>query len=237
MRTERTFIGVLLTLFAVALLTACSPQTQSTQTGRAVFTMTDAAENMSGVTAVIVTVDSVRVLNESGSWIEVSTTPHTYDLLRLKADDTRALLADYNLTPGVYRQVRLVVSKVIITDAAGNHTAKLPSGELKLVGNLTIAANSTSTANFDFIADESLHLTGTGLYIFAPVIQLETREHATVDMRSRENVRVSGGRIIDNRKLSMDLDGSVGEGLRIGPDERLAFEGGKIAREPVRRVI
>jgi len=221
----------LLIIFAVAtLLSACTPQ-QLTQDGRAVFVLTDAAADMGSVTNVSVTIDSIKVLNESGSWITVSATPQTYDLLKLKSTNTQVLLADYNLTQGTYNQVRLEISKVIVTDASGDHVAKLPSGELKLVGKLIINGNSTSTVKFDFIADESLHITGEGTYIFAPVIKFETRQKAEVDTRFRENIRIINGNVDENKKEGMDINGNFGEGFRIRTDARFSIKGDKIIEE------
>jgi hypothetical protein len=224
-----------LALLAVGLLllaVACTPQgQQSAQGGRAVFTMADVAANMSGVTSVKVTIDSVRVLSENGTWTEVSANQQTYDLLKLKASGNQVLLADYNLTPGVYQQVRLDISKIIVTDASGDHTAKLPSRVLRLVGKLTINENSVSTVKFDFIADESLHTTGDGTYIFAPVIHLETRQNANADTESKDDVRISGGKVDTDTKQSMDLDGNFGEGLKIRKDSRLSVKGEKVTEE------
>lgn len=231
MKQERTFIGIILAVFVVSMMSACSSQTQqAAQGGRAVFTMTDAAVNIGDVTNVWVTIDSVKVLSKDGAWTQVSTQQHTYDLIQLKTDGNQVLLADYNITPGNYTQERLVISKVIVADASGNHTAKLPSGELKLVGMLKVNANSTSAVNFDFIADESLHMTGNGTYIFAPVIHVETREKASADTSFNEHVRVSG-EVSDSRKQSMGTDGNMSEGLKIKRDANLSIKGDRITED------
>lgn len=237
---EKNISGSIFTLIFIlliaALISACSLQpqsqsSQSTQEGRAVFTMTDDAANMSEVTSIKITVNSIKVLNESESWTTVSNEQQTYDLLKLKSSGTQVLLAEYNLTPGTYNQIRLNISQIVVTDASGDHTAKLPSGELKIVGKLVINANSTSTVKFDFIADESLHLTGNGTYIFAPVVKLETRQRANVDLRFRENVRISDGKIDDDRKEGMDIEGNFGEEYHINENSRLIIRGDKITEE------
>ena len=192
--------------------------------GRVVFSITDAAANMGSVTSVKVTVDSVSVHSASEGWVAASSTPKTYDLLQLKAQGTNALLADVQLKAGEYEQVRLMISKVVVTDAAGNHDAKLPSGELKIAGGLTISADSTATAMFDFLADESLHITGSGEYILAPVVQLETRFNADVEVKSDSDVRVGGGTIKTNVKVGMDTAGNVGVGLKIAPSYGLRID-------------
>src|SRR3989344_1103876 len=238
-RYSREFIGLIFALLMVSLIAACSPQAQqSTQGGRAVFTMTDDADNLGAVTSIKVTIDSVKVLSENEVWAEVSSKQQTYDLLKLKASGTQVLLADYNLASGTYQQVRLDISKVVVTDASGDHVAKLPSGELKIVGKLVVKENSTSTVKFDFIADKSLNLTGNGLYIFAPVIKFEIRENANVDINYKDNVRISGGKINENTEVGMDIDGNVGEGNKIKSDSKLSVNGNRINEEAVQgRVV
>lgn len=247
MKHEAKFIGVTFALLALAVLAACSPQNQqSTEGGRAVFVMTDDAANMGSVTAITITIESVRVLSASGAWTEVSSKRQTYDLLTLKAQGIQVLLADYNLTPGVYHQVRLNVSKVVVTDASGDHVAKLPSNELKIIRKITVNRNSTSTIKFDFIAHRSLHLTGEGTYIFAPVIHFETREKANVEFKRWENanrdhdsdgwdirghVEIRDGKVDEDAEEGMDIDGNFGEGHNIGMDSRLFVRGDGIFEE------
>lgn len=194
-------------------------QSASTQDGRAVFAITDAAADMKTVTSVKVTVDSVKIHSETDGWIDVTNTKQEYDLLKLKAEDKQALLADAQLKEGNYNQLRLDISKVIVTDSTGDHEAKLPSGELKINGELTVKANTTSTATFDFILDESLHMTGNGKYILAPVIQLETREDAEVNVNDDNKVEIKSGKVKTNVKVGMDVKGDVGIGLGISKDE------------------
>lgn len=224
---NRTKLLAVFALVAVVLLAGCVQAPTTTQ-GRAVFTIKDAAPDMGTVSSVKVTIDSVQVQSAAEGWVTVSSTPQTYDLLKLKAEGSQALLADVNLKTGTYQQVRLMTSKVVVTDTSGDHEAKLPSGELKIVGELTVNESSTSTATFDFIADESLHVTGNGDYIFAPVVKLETREKADVDVSSKANVKINGGTIKTNIKVGMDIDGNIGVGLNISKDTKLSIEGGKI---------
>ena len=74
---------------------------------------------------------------------------------KLKAENKNELLADVQLKEGTYNQIRLEISKVVVTDANGTHEAKLPSGELKMNGQLVIEANSTAAATFDFLVNEA----------------------------------------------------------------------------------
>ncbi|MBI2129165.1 DUF4382 domain-containing protein [Candidatus Woesearchaeota archaeon] len=201
---------------------------KQTEEGRAVFAITDAAADMKAVTSIKITIDEVSVHSAAEGWATVLSAQKTYDLLKLKAEGSQELLADISLKPGIYEQVRLHISKVVVMDASGEHEAKLPSGELKILGNLVIDASSTSTATFDFMADESLHLTGNGEYILAPVVELETKEKADVEVKSDNKVEIKLGKTITKTKVGMDIDGNVGVGLKIGLNEVLSIEGGKI---------
>src|SRR3989344_9211444 len=142
-------ILILAIISVFILMLGCAPQQMETgeeQEGRVVFTITDAAADMGTVTSVMITVDSVRVHSETEGWVTVSSEQKTFDLLKLKAEASQELLADVKLEEGTYQQLRLDISKVLVVDAEGEHEAKLPSGELKIVGDLEVKANSTSTA-------------------------------------------------------------------------------------------
>jgi hypothetical protein len=192
--------------------------------GRAVFTITDKAVNMSAVTSINVTVDSVQVHSATKGWITVSSTPKTYNLLQLNATGIQLLLADAQLEPGNYEQVRLEISKVVVSDAQGQHEAKLPSGNLKIVGGFEVKTNSTSVVIFDFDADKSLHVTGNGKYILAPVVHLQTKENAEVEVNERNEVQIRRGDLKTDVKVGMDENGSVAVGFKIPADANLTID-------------
>ncbi|MDO8537694.1 MAG: DUF4382 domain-containing protein [archaeon] len=208
----KILIGLLIIFFVFGCTqtTINNPPTNGTNTGRVVFAITDAAVDMQSVTSVKVVIDSVRVHSEADGWITVSSTPQTFDLLELKAQGQQALLADTQLKEGTYNQLRLDISSVIVTDENGDHSAKLPSGELKINTDLIVKADSTSTANFDFIADESLHTTGQAEYVMTPVVQCETRSNAQVTVQSNSTIQINGGKVDSNIKIGMDVTGNVG---------------------------
>ena len=197
--------------------------------GRVVLAITDAAADMGSVTGVMVTIDSVQVQSASQGWTTLSSTPMAYDLMKLKAEGSAALLADMQVPEGNYTQVRLHISQVAVTDANGTHEAKLPSGELKIAGGIEVKANETATATFDFIADESLHVTGNGQYILAPVIQVETRDNAQAEVSGDGKVSINGGRVRSSSRVGMDINGNVGEGLKIDSNLNLSIGSGGIS--------
>ncbi len=198
----------------VLLLAGCTQSQSKAQNGRVIFTIADVAQDLGSITSVKVTIDSVMVQSTTQGWVTVSSTPKIFDLLQLKASGTQALLADVNVSNDTYNQVRLVISKVVVTDATGDHEAKLPSGDLKIVGAFDANGNSTSVVAFDFVADESIHVTGNGKYILAPIIHLQTRENADVNVNSDTDVEVKSGKVKTDTKVGMDEKGNVGVDIR-----------------------
>jgi len=191
--------------------------------GEVVFAITDAAADMGAVSSVNVTIDSIEVHGEDGAWTTLSTNAGTYDLLELKAEGITKLLVETDLEIGTYDQVRLNISKVIVVDSNGSHEAKLPSNKLQLKRSFEINSDTVTAITFDFVADQSLHITGEGRYIFAPVIQLETRNNAEVHTNVDNEVQISGGQVVDHARVGMDAKGNMDTGLLISPDAVLTI--------------
>ena len=137
-------------------------------------------------------------------------------------------MADVQLAAGSYDQVRLSIERVVVTDEDGGHDVKLPSNELKIVGTTEVEAGKTSAVTFDFIADESLHKTGQGEYIMAPVVKFESRSDAEVVVGNRNEAKVTGGNVESSNKFGMDINGNVDVGVKIGLNTALSIIGGKI---------
>ncbi|MEX0763217.1 MAG: DUF4382 domain-containing protein [Dehalococcoidia bacterium] len=234
MQSRRFGLIMLLAAFAT-LVAACTsgdavmrtpaPEGTDGSTGNAVFVVSDAAADMGAVTHIRLTVDQVRVHGEAGGWTTVSSESRTYELLELKASGAAALFAEAELAAGHYNQIQIDVSEVIVVDADGEHEAKLPSNTLRLHGDLDVEADATATANFDFIADRSLHITGQGRYIFAPVIQLETRSNASVEIDTTGVVEITGGSTVTDVRVGTDTDGNIDAGVMIAPDAVLSISG------------
>ncbi len=204
------------------------PGLNVTGKGKIVVGITDAAANMSAVEKIKVTVDKVMVQGSGGGWVAVSSEPKTFDLLELRDEGATELYAEAEIPEGDYNQIRLDISSVVVTDSSGEHDAMLPSGELKVIGDLSVKEGETSTATFDFIADESLHTTGNGTYVLAPVVKVETRDDATVEEEAGARIKVKGGKIKTNVTVGMDASGNVGVGLRIPASAAVSIEGGAI---------
>lgn len=225
---------ILPVLFASLLLFGClgdggSNTNSGSGDGRVVFAGKDAAADMGSVTSVRTTIDSIQVHSQAQGWVTVSSTPRTIDLMQLRANGDAELLADARIANGTYDQMDLHISQVIVTDARGSSEAKMPSNSIKIKGNLVVVANTTSSATIDFLADESLHMSAEGKYVMAPVIKAETRTDADVQVTSSNKVLVSGGNVVTDVKVGMDLNGNVGVGLFVPPNANLTVaSNGKI---------
>jgi len=183
-----------------------NPQTQ----GKVVFGVTDSASDMGGVSSVLITVNQVEMHNATNGWITVSNKTNQYDLLVLKQSGVISLLADANVDAGTYDQVRLLISKIIVIKNGVQQEAKLPSGELKIVGNIIVNADKASSIVFDFIADKSLHLTGNGKFIFAPVLKIKKQEDVKVKLNSKNEVEITGGKENnEDEDVGMDENGEI----------------------------
>jgi len=178
--------------------------------GRVVFVVKDAAmASMQGVTSVIVTVDSVKVHGAVQGWTTVSATQKKYDLLQLKQSGGAALLADATIPAGTYDQIRLDISNVEVKTGTKTQMAKLPSSTLNIIGKLVVTEGKTSTVSIDFMADKSLHLTGKGVYILAPVVKLEIKSGVDVQVKSDESVMINGGNVEEEKNEGMDQQGET----------------------------
>jgi hypothetical protein len=178
--------------------------------GRVIFQITDpGSASIQGATAINMTVDKVEVHSAAQGWVTVSTVARKYDLLQLKSSGTAMLLADANVPAGTYDQIRLDISKVQVTANGKVSDAKLPSNTLKIVGNLTVSANQTSTASLDFMADKSLHVTSNGTFILTPVVRLETKDNASVNISSIGKVTITAGDTETDETVGTDVDGST----------------------------
>lgn len=203
----------------------------ATGQGRAVMTIKDAATSLANVTSIMMTVDKIEVQNASQAWIMVSSASKIYDLVQLKQSGVSMLLADVHLAAGTYNQIRLQVSNVKVTAGGKTTEAKLPSNTLKIAGKFTVVAGQVSTVSLDFIADKSLHVTGNGTYILAPVVRLQTKTDAVVEVKEDESVEEKSGKPETDEDFGMDEKGELKvnfelkEKLEVDDEDRILVSG------------
>ncbi len=218
---NKSVVGILVVILIVAGILFYYGRGDNTAiaNGHLYVAVTDAAADMSGISDVRLTVTGVELMGEA----------QTFNLLELKAGATLALVAQADIPAGTYNQVRLMVSKVEVVKSDGaTAEAKLPSGELKIVGNIVVAEGANTNLTLDFLADKSLHMTGKGEFIFAPVVAMESRSNAEVAVDADRKVKVSGGKIDSNIKVGTDVDGSVRENFELDTTGGVTIDNGVI---------
>lgn len=199
--------------------------------GRLVLGITDKVLGLESVTSVRLTVSSVAVHRvDTGAWVTLSSQTRTYDLIELNQQSAVKLLADATLEKGTYNQIRLSISSVEVTANGTAQAAVLPSSELKIPIEIVVEENDTSTVVLDFQLDRSLHTTGEGRVVMAPVIALRSSADVDVSVDATGSLRISGGRTVTEATVGTDVDGNVGAGLGIDLQATLSIgAGGKIS--------
>lgn len=193
--------------------------------GRVIFSVTDAAANMDNVSEIRMSVSKAEMHSPTEGWVTLSTTAKSYNLLELNAKNESMLLSNSNVRVDSYDQVRLSVDSVAVVLKNGEtKVAKVPSGQMNINTQVVVKANETSSVNFDFLADKSLHTTGNGSYIFAPVVKTESRSSADVSIDADSSVNIGGGKVDHSNTMGMDIDGSVKLDFEIKKDAKLNLD-------------
>ena len=108
----------------------------------------------------------------TAQWDTIVDSPHTYDLLQLVNNPTQ-VFAGKTLTAGKYTQIRLEVSKTIITFKDGSTAnVTVPSNRFYWVRSFDIVQGKTTTLTLDFNAAQTISQDGQGKYIIAPVAKV-----------------------------------------------------------------
>lgn len=108
--------------------------------------------------------------DSSAGWIILSNESQTFDLILLQ--NISEVLADVNISVGIYSQLRLYIKKAIINIDGINYDLKIPSKTIKIVSNFIIFDEEITTLTLDFDIFKSIHKTGNDKYILKPSIKL-----------------------------------------------------------------
>ena len=169
-------------------------QTQ-TKEGTLVIAITDKALSLGNITSVKIKVLSASAYNkEKAFWTTISDADMVVDLLELKKNSLEKVYGNKSLQEGEYSMLKLKISDVKVMRNNKEEDAFLPSGELKIQSSFRIDAEQQTKITLDFIADESLHLTGDGKIIFAPVIHVKTGKQE-ISIGMNEKGELGTGRI------------------------------------------
>ncbi len=227
----RIVVTVLLAgMLAGLLLSGCTSDTPTTTsptgvTGNAVFTISDAAADVGAVTKAELTVESIQARTQAGAWVTVSSQSRTYDLMALRANGTAMLMAQADMAAGTYDRIRLNASQCVVTNSQGSYQCVMPSSVFEMEASFEVQTDTIASINADFLLDESLHVASDGQYVFAPVVQLEARNNAQVQIQANNQLVISGGQVATSAKFGMNIQGQMGVGLGIHMDSIIDISG------------
>ena len=159
------------------------------------------------VTSIMVTVEIVEVhkavaeqeqeqsatnsTNEEADWLplDILAGNETFDLLQIQGIEE--ILAVAELEPGKYTQIRMTISNVQVKLGDGDlQDVILPSGKLKFVRPFDIVEGQTTALLFDFDAEKSVNVTGSGQIIVKPVVKLSMTTPQMIEPGTR-HVKIS----------------------------------------------
>jgi hypothetical protein len=196
MKIGALIVTIVAALAMVVMLVGgyAAPETaQATGTLQIMVTDAPPGEN---ITSIMVTMESVEVhkaaagqeqsaansTDEEAGWLplDILEGKETFDLLQIQGIEE--VLAVTELEPGNYTQIRMTISNVQVKLGDGDlQNATLPSGKLKFVRPFDIAENQTTALLFDFDAEKSVTVTGSGQIIVKPVVKLSMTTPQTIE--------------------------------------------------------
>jgi hypothetical protein len=152
--------------------------------------------------------------NEEAGWLplDILAGNETFDLLQIQGIEE--VLAVAELEPGKYTQIRMTISNVQIRLGDSNLTdVILPSGKLKFVRPFDIVEGQTTALLFDFDAEKSVNVAGSGQIIFKPVIKLSKTTPQTIEP-GKKHVKIStpslpNGAVNVSYNATLTADGGV----------------------------
>jgi hypothetical protein len=155
------------------------------------------------VTSIMVTVESVEVhkaaagqeqqesatnsttsnsTDEKAGWLplDILAGNETFDLLQIQGIEE--VLAVTELEAGNYTQIRMTISNVQVRLGDGDlQDVILPGGNLKFIHPFDIVGGQTTALLFDFDAEKSVNVTGSGKIIVKPVVKLSVTKPQKVE--------------------------------------------------------
>jgi subtilisin family serine protease len=192
---SRMSVGRPLAVVGVALVfcaAGCGMRDSDSGSDRAPFgdhnfrlLLTDFPLDDEEVTKVLVTFNRIEIHGEETGWFtaaDYGPAGRTFDLLTLQDGRTDELGA-FDLAPGTYTQIRLILAEdnlIEVDDGSGPELRplKVPSGEqtgIKLQGEFIVAENGFTQVVLDFNAEKSVHQAGDK-YMLHPVIHIVSSE-------------------------------------------------------------
>jgi hypothetical protein len=190
-----TVVAILAML--VILIAGCATPEIAQAKGTLQIMVTDAPPEEE-VTSINVTVESVEVhkaaaqqeqqqsatnsTNEEAGWLplDILEGKETFELLQIQGIEE--VLAVTELEAGNYTQIRMTISNVQVRLGDRDpQDVTLPSGKLKFIHPFDIVEGQITALLFDFDAEKSVNVTGSGKIIVKPVIKLSVTKPQTIE--------------------------------------------------------
>lgn len=217
-------VGIIVVILIIIGFTAAEDE-KDQNLGRVYFGITDQTADISSVSEIEMEVEKIEVKSQAEGWTTVSSDSKTYALLQLKADGKIELYDSAELEAGAYDQVRVTLGDVVVDNTTeGEVKAFLPSNEITFDVDVVVEKGQDSHVTLDFIADQSLHVSTTGEYVFAPVVEVESRSNTTVEVGSGNAMTVSGGTVDSKVSVGVDLDGTAKSGFKLDTSSGLEVD-------------
>lgn len=197
--------------------------------GRVVISITDGGVDVKSLNSLEMTVSQIKLHSASEGWMTISANSQTFDLLELKNSGKLVLAASAKVAEGIYDKIRVRIDNVVVTEKGKERVkASLPSSEVLIDNDIHVSKNATTNATLDFIADSSVHTTSKGEFIFAPVIEIETRSNAVIEEKIDGTVEVRGGIVLSDIQVGMNLEGEMNHNYIIDTNSNLEIINGVI---------
>lgn len=186
-------------------------QNQPQTKGTVVVSVTDAAQSLSAIDAIEMTVNQVQIHSQTQGWITLSDNSQTFNLLDLKAKGKLALAAQTDIPVDTYDQIKLSLGDVVVKKAGSTASAKAttPQKDVVINNNTMVTEGQTTSVTVDVLADKSLYTTAKGEFVFLPAVKVETRSSTQATVDSNGMVDLTGGKVESTVQSGMDVKGNM----------------------------
>jgi hypothetical protein len=227
-KNQGIIIGVVVLLAIIAGALAYQKNKKPDNAGTSYIGITDATASIADVNDINMQVKGIEVHSATAGWISVASKDMSYNLLALNSSGKTELYAKAYVSAGTYDKVRVALGDVVVKHKTkGDMKATLPSKYVVISSDFKVKEKMNTSVKIDVLADKSLHTTSDGAYVFAPVVNTESRSDAAVSV-GNDNVVVSSGGTVDvNANVGVDLSGKsrsdfilkTGSSLKVESDD------------------
>ncbi len=224
--TNGVIIGIVLVIVLILGISYYQKNNQnSTNSGNLIIGITDATAEISNVNDINLSIKKIEVYSQTKGWVTASSDTKSYKLLSLHANGRTELYTRAEVSEGTYNKVRVTLGDVVInTKTKGNVKATLPSKYVVINGNVKVKEGENSTVKLDILADQSLHTTVDGGYVFASRIKAESKSNANVSIGNDEVVLITNGSVDSETTVGVDFDGVSKLNFKAESDNSLKVE-------------